>query len=82
MSLEAEIESLWADYRDGAIDADSADADDLDTLDSFLTGLEAGEIRAAEKRQGYFVNGKRTDPSWEGGVVGPDVAEWQGVREL
>ena len=49
MSLEAEIESLWADYRDGAIDADSADADDLDTLDSFLTGLEAGEIRAAEK---------------------------------
>jgi hypothetical protein len=40
------------------------------------------EIRATERREGYFVNGERTEPSWEGGVDGPDVAEWQGVREL
>ena len=50
MSLQSEIESLWTAYQDGAVDAASADADDLDTLDSFLAGLEAGEIRAAEKR--------------------------------
>ena len=52
MSLEGEIKSLWTDYQDGAIDAASADADDLDTLDSFLARLEAGEIRAAEKNGG------------------------------
>ena len=49
MSAKREIESLWEDYQAGVIDADSADADDLDTLDAFLAGLEAGEIRAAEK---------------------------------
>jgi 2,3,4,5-tetrahydropyridine-2-carboxylate N-succinyltransferase len=50
MSLEGEIESLWEDYQEGAIDAESSDSDDLDILNAFLEGLESGEIRAAEKR--------------------------------
>ena len=98
MSLEAEIESLWADYRDGAIDADSADADDLDTLDSFLTGLEAGEIRAAEKdgsahtdweanewvKEGILLNfGLRETHAREyGGVTYHDVLPLRGTSDL
>jgi len=98
MSLEAEIESLWADYRDGAIDADSADADDLDTLDSFLTGLEAGEIRAAEKdgsahtdweanewvKEGILLNfGLRETRAREhGGVAYHDVLPLRGTDDL
>jgi 2,3,4,5-tetrahydropyridine-2-carboxylate N-succinyltransferase len=52
MSLRTEIESLWTAYQDGAVDAASADGDDLETLDSFLVGLETGEVRAAEKAGG------------------------------
>ena len=98
MSLEAEIESLWADYRDGAIDAGSADADDLDTLDSFLAGLEAGEIRAAEKdgsahtdweanewvKEGILLNFglRETHAREHGGVTYHDVLPLRGTGDL
>jgi hypothetical protein len=37
------------------------------------------EIRVNNERYGYFVNGRRTEPSWEGDVDGPDVTQWNGV---
>ena len=40
------------------------------------------DIHVNDERYGYFVNGRRTDPSWEGGVDGPDVPEWDEVRKL
>jgi len=40
------------------------------------------EIHVDDERYGCFVDGRRTDPSWEGGVDGPDVDEWETVREL
>ena len=40
------------------------------------------EIRVDEELYGPFVNGKRIEPSWEGGINGPDVAEWEAVRRL
>ncbi len=48
MSLEADVEALWAAYDAGELDAGTVDADDLETLDAFLDALEAGEVRAAE----------------------------------
>ncbi len=48
MSLEAEIGALWGAREAGELDASSATADDLETLDAFLDALEAGEVRAAE----------------------------------
>ncbi|MDZ7701986.1 MAG: 2,3,4,5-tetrahydropyridine-2,6-dicarboxylate N-succinyltransferase [Halobacteriales archaeon] len=48
MSLEADIEARWAAYEAGELDAERADAGDLETLDAFLDALEAGEVRAAE----------------------------------
>jgi 2,3,4,5-tetrahydropyridine-2-carboxylate N-succinyltransferase len=48
-TLRTEIESLWARYDDGEVDAASATAAELETLDAFLDALEAGEVRAAEK---------------------------------
>lgn len=44
MSIQSAIESLWAAYDTGDVDAG---ADELATLDDFLEALEAGEIRAA-----------------------------------
>ncbi|RNJ26684.1 2,3,4,5-tetrahydropyridine-2,6-dicarboxylate N-succinyltransferase [Halosegnis longus] len=54
MTLESEITTLWDRYQTDAVDADSADADAYDTLDAFLDALEAGEVRAAEKRDGEW----------------------------
>jgi 2,3,4,5-tetrahydropyridine-2-carboxylate N-succinyltransferase len=98
MSHRTDVESLWADYQEGAIDADSADADDLDTLDSFLAGLEAGEIRAAEKKgsdhisweanewvkQGILLNFglRETHPREHGGVAYHDVLPLRGTGDL
>ena len=53
MSLQSEIETLWERYDDGLTAADATD-DDLTTLAEFLAALEAGEIRAAEKRNGEW----------------------------
>jgi hypothetical protein len=40
------------------------------------------EIRVDGERYGPFVDGRRIDSSWEGGVDGPDAAEWEAVRRL
>jgi len=55
MSLEADVETLWERSEAGEVDAGSATADDLDTLDAFLAALEAGDVRAAEERDGEWV---------------------------
>ena len=49
MSLETDVRELWQRYDDGDVDASSTTVDELDTLDAFLSALEAGEVRAAEK---------------------------------
>lgn len=48
MSLEADVDELWTAYDAGELDAERADADDLEVLGAFLDALEAGEVRAAE----------------------------------
>jgi len=53
MSLESDVRDLWARKQDGLTAADATD-DHRATLDAFLEALEAGEIRAAEKRDGTW----------------------------
>ncbi|MFC6756043.1 MULTISPECIES: 2,3,4,5-tetrahydropyridine-2,6-dicarboxylate N-succinyltransferase [Haloarcula] len=48
MSLEADIGDLWARKQDGLTATDATD-EHLAVLEEFLTALEAGEVRAAEK---------------------------------
>jgi len=48
-TLESDIDDLWQRYEADEVDAETADADAMDTLDAFLDALEAGEVRAAEK---------------------------------
>ncbi|MFB6069496.1 MAG: 2,3,4,5-tetrahydropyridine-2,6-dicarboxylate N-succinyltransferase [Halanaeroarchaeum sp.] len=52
MSLEADIRDLQHRYENTDLDAESACPDDLAVLDAFLDALEAGEVRAAERRDG------------------------------
>ena len=40
------------------------------------------EIHVDEERYGYFVNGRRVESSWEGGVDGPNVTSWDTVRKV
>jgi len=54
MSLESEVRALWERYRDGLTAADATD-DDRRLLSAFLDALEAGEVRAAERRGGEWV---------------------------
>ena len=54
MTLESDVSDLWQRYDDDAVDAETATADDRDTLDAFLDALEAGEVRAAEKHDGEW----------------------------
>ena len=54
MTLEADIRDLQQRYEEQALDSRSAGDDDLSVLDRFLDALEAGEIRAAEKRDGSW----------------------------
>ena len=54
MSLENEIGDLWNRYQSDDVDAASATDDDRATLEAFLDALEAGEVRAAEKRDGTW----------------------------
>jgi len=53
MSLQSDIETLWAKKQDGLTASDATD-DHLATLDAFLDALEAGEARAAEKHSGEW----------------------------
>jgi len=54
MTLESDIRDLQQRYETDDLDADAVGQDDLDTLDAFLDALEAGEVRAAEKRDGTW----------------------------
>jgi 2,3,4,5-tetrahydropyridine-2-carboxylate N-succinyltransferase len=49
MTLRTDVEALWNQYSADEIDAGSATATEMETLDAFLDALEAGEVRAAEK---------------------------------
>ncbi|RKS81959.1 2,3,4,5-tetrahydropyridine-2,6-dicarboxylate N-succinyltransferase [Haloarcula quadrata] len=53
MSLQADVEALWERKQDGLSATDATD-DHLDVLAEFLTALEAGEVRAAEKSGGEW----------------------------
>ncbi|WP_049900230.1 2,3,4,5-tetrahydropyridine-2,6-dicarboxylate N-succinyltransferase [Halococcus agarilyticus] len=53
MNLETEIDELWRRTENGLIASD-AGSEERDTLDAFLDALEAGEVRAAEKRDGEW----------------------------
>jgi len=52
MSLETEIGELWTQYDAGDLSAEGAGRPERETLDAFLTALETGEVRAAEKSGG------------------------------
>ena len=53
-SLHDEISDLWARYDADEVDSSTVGTDAIDTLDAFLDALEAGEVRAAEKRDGQW----------------------------
>lgn len=53
MTLQADIADIWERYDDGLTAAD-AGPEEVALLAEFLTALEAGEIRAAEKRDGQW----------------------------
>ncbi len=52
--LEHDVRELWQRYDSGEIDADGVGANELEVLETFLDTLEAGEVRAAEKRDGEW----------------------------
>ncbi|MFB6085462.1 MAG: 2,3,4,5-tetrahydropyridine-2,6-dicarboxylate N-succinyltransferase [Halodesulfurarchaeum sp.] len=52
MSLEADIIEVQERYESGSLTPESAGTDEMAILDAFLRALEAGEIRAAEPRNG------------------------------
>jgi 2,3,4,5-tetrahydropyridine-2-carboxylate N-succinyltransferase len=54
MTLERDVRDLWRRYDAGDLDVDTAGRDAYDTLDAFLDALEAGEVRAAEPRDGEW----------------------------
>ena len=54
MSLEREVSTLWERYEADEVDAATAGEPERSTLEAFLDALEAGEIRAAEKRGGSW----------------------------
>lgn len=49
-ALRSEITGLYRRYEDEQVTASEADTEEYSTLDAFLDALEAGEIRAAERR--------------------------------
>ncbi|WP_332898399.1 MULTISPECIES: 2,3,4,5-tetrahydropyridine-2,6-dicarboxylate N-succinyltransferase [unclassified Haladaptatus] len=94
MSLQATIETLWQRKQDGLTAADVGDAE-LAELDAFLEALEAGEIRAAEKRggsweanewvkQGILLNFglRNTEPRTYGDVTYHDVLPLRDTSDL
>jgi 2,3,4,5-tetrahydropyridine-2-carboxylate N-succinyltransferase len=52
-TLESDVTALWERYDEG-LTAANVGHEELDTLDAFLDALEAGEVRAAEKRDGTW----------------------------
>jgi 2,3,4,5-tetrahydropyridine-2-carboxylate N-succinyltransferase len=53
MSLESDVDALW-ERKQGGLTATDATADDRAILKEFLAALEAGDVRAAEKRGGTW----------------------------
>ena len=95
MSLQGEISSLWERYDAGEIDAASVRQDERDDLDAFLDALEAGEVRAAERRggtweanewvkRGVLLNFglRETEPREYGDVTYHDVLPLQDADEI
>ncbi|UWG47353.1 Tetrahydrodipicolinate N-succinyltransferase [Halanaeroarchaeum sp. HSR-CO] len=95
MTLESDIRDLQHRYETDEIDADSAGADALDTLDAFLASLERGDVRAAEKRddsweavpwvkRGILLNFalRETEPRQYGDVTYHDVLGLRGTDDL
>lgn len=85
------IEERLCEYVEHVMEGGDPDAPDRplgdgdhDVWVSWRTddGTTRLEIRVDDERYGCFVDGERTEPSWEGGVDGPDVTEWEGVRRL
>ena len=97
MTLESDVGALWERYEDG-LTADAATEDDEAVLDAFLTALETGEVRAAEKtgddvtsweanewvKRGILLNfGLRaTEPREHGGVTYYDVLPLRKTADL
>lgn len=94
-TLEADIESLWSRYVDGSVDAETTTTADFDTLDEFLTELESGSIRAADRhdgewkanawvKQGILLNFslRSTEPQTYGGVRYHDVLPLRTTDDL
>lgn len=95
MTLRSDIEALWARYDADEVDAESLAADQRDTLDAFLDALEAGEIRAANRRGGQWQANewvkhgillnfglRETQPRDYGGVVYHDVLPLQDTAAI
>ncbi|WP_267642617.1 2,3,4,5-tetrahydropyridine-2,6-dicarboxylate N-succinyltransferase [Haloarchaeobius amylolyticus] len=93
MSLESDIDDLWHRHQTDDLDADDPDAHEV--LHELLAALEAGEVRAAEKRggeweanawvkQGVLLNFALHDiQQYEhGGVVYNDVLPLQDTSDL
>jgi len=60
-SLREEVAALWVRHEDGGLDAESATAGELATLDDALDALESGAVRAAEPVDG---GATAEDPGW------------------
>ncbi len=94
MSLQSDVEALWARYRDGLTAADTGSDADA-TLDAFLDALETGDVRAAEKagdewaanewvKQGILLNFglRETEAREHGGVTYNDVLPLADTADL
>src|SRR6056297_1445007 len=97
MTLRSDISDLWNRYQDGLAAAD-ATAADAEVLESFLSALEGGEIRAAEKtgadvttweanewvKRGILLNFglRETEPREYGGVTYHDVLPLRDTDDL
>jgi 2,3,4,5-tetrahydropyridine-2-carboxylate N-succinyltransferase len=93
-ALEADVEALW-ERREAGLAAGDATHEDLATLDAFLDALEAGEARAAEKRDGEWTANewvkrgillnfalRRTRGRTHGGVTYYDVLPLRDTADL
>jgi hypothetical protein len=88
MSTDDRLQSYVDHVSDGGdpatLGTDGVETDDRDIWVSWRTddGHTRLEISVDGERYGYFVDGERATPSWEGGVSVPDVGEWEAVRQL
>ncbi|WP_435072946.1 2,3,4,5-tetrahydropyridine-2,6-dicarboxylate N-succinyltransferase [Halorubrum sp. HHNYT27] len=97
MTLESDVSDLWDRYQEGLTAAD-ATSEDAEVLETFLSALEAGEVRAAEKtgddvttweanewvKRGILLNFglRETEPREHGGVTYYDVLPLRDTADL